>query len=207
MTYNLVAILLRVLDTLTQLLLTTERRFYRKDRRIATIVTLMIPTHQAQLRLINALALQLIDDIFHLLECCRHTHLRLILQSLMLHRSWHRFPALTDTDLRCGSCIGKVLILLHSLLQHLRHIVVVDEILAVATRHGAIVILTLFHRIEVDNERLICATLRQVVLVRECVVALLESIDLSTLKAQTLTNGEVGTTLGLEATHSQTEIL
>ena len=207
MANNFISVSLSILDTLAQLLLATERRLNRKNGWIAAIVALMIPAHQTQLRLINTLSLQLIDDILNLIEGCYHAHFGLILESLMLDWRRHWLPSLTNTNLWCGSCIGEVLVILHALLQHLWHIVVVDEVLTIATRHCAIVVRTLLHRIEVDDEWLISTTFRQIILVRECVVALLEGIDLSTLKAQTLTNCEVATTLGLEAAHSQAEVL
>ena len=182
-TYNAIAERLNILDTFAQLLLATKRRLNRKNGRIATIVSLVVPSHETKLCRLNALTLQLIGNLHNLLESYRHTHLRLILQSLVLNRSWNRLPALANTNFGSCSGVSEVLILLYTLLQHLRHMAILDKIVAITASHCAII--RTLHRIEIYNKRLVCATLREVVLIRKPILSLLVVIDLHTLETQT----------------------
>ena len=170
-------------------------------------MALVIPTNKAKLCLINTLSLQLVDQILNLVECHSHAHLGLVLQGLMLDRCWYRLPALTNTNFGSSCGVGKMLIILHALLQHLRHLVTLDEILAIATCHSAIAVSTLWHWIEIYDKRLVCSAMLQVVDIRKAIFTLLMTIGLNTLKLQALCNSEICTALGLEATHRHTQIL
>ena len=207
MSYDTISIFLRILYTLAQLLLATERRLNRKDRRIATIVSLVIPTHQTELSLLHALTLQLVNNILNLVESYSNTHLRLILQSLMFNRCRYGLPPLTNTNFGSSCGVGKMLIILHALLQHLRHLIAFNEVLTITTRHRAIILLALGHWIEIYHKWLIRTAFAQVVVVRKGVFTLLVTVGLNALELQTLGNGEICTTLGLEATHREAQVL
>ena len=96
--HDLEALRLRVGDRLFQLLVAPQTRIGREDLGPASVMPADVPPDEAKLGLVDALALEFIDDLFEPVERDRHVHLRLGLGRLFFHRGRDRLPAHADAD-------------------------------------------------------------------------------------------------------------
>ena len=136
--HDLVAVRLRHLDELPQTRLAAERRLDGEDLRPASVVSAHVPAHEAELRLADALLLQLAHDVLHAVERDDLLHLRLVLGRLVRLGARHRLPRLADADLGRLHAVLEKRVVLHAFRERHNRLAV-QLVFPVGARHAAVV--------------------------------------------------------------------